>query len=152
MTFLLPLISISCNGDEIIDSETGVQQESSIFGSWQLVEQWYGSILYPTTWEEVSSGYEENIIFYKNNMYYSSKADICSSNPSISGHFKTGTTDNYNFIAINFSCTDNAFNNEYINIYTFENNYLILSPIDVCDEGCSFKYKKIAKFLIETKK
>ncbi|MBC6411011.1 MAG: hypothetical protein GDA42_11260 [Ekhidna sp.] len=58
MTFLLPLISISCNGDEIIDSETGVQQESSIFGSWQLVERHH---VLPSSVQIIENG--EVIIF-----------------------------------------------------------------------------------------
>ena len=116
---------------------------NSIYGTWQLVEQFYYNIIDPeSTWTKVSNG--EIIVFYKNNMYYSSTANTCSSDPPISGYFKTGTTDkNYNFIAISLSCTEGTFNIK--EGYTFENNYLILSPIDVCDEGCSYKYKKIAE-------
>ena len=115
---------------------------NSIYGTWQLVEQYYFNYGYleKDTWTKVLNG--ETIVFYKNDLFFSSRADTCSINPLTSGRFRMGTADNYNFIEMSLSCTEDIFNIK--DIYTFENNYLILSPIDVCDEGCAFKYKKIA--------
>ena len=116
-------------------------QENSIYGTWQLVEQWLGNVGDTSVnWSEISDG--KIIIFYRNNLFYSSTAKICSTDPLTSGRYKVVTNDRYNFVEISLSCNEGEFNQK--EVFSFENNYLILSPIDVCDEGCSFKFKKIS--------
>jgi hypothetical protein len=120
------------------------EQQMSIYGTWQLVEQRFGNVSNSGSWENVPDGY--TMEFGSDQKYISSSNAICKSNPSNTGTFNLTTSQDGSIIVIELECEEsenNLFSMEYL--YTFKNGYLLFSPIFSCDEGCSYKFKKIVE-------
>ncbi|MBC6410805.1 MAG: hypothetical protein GDA42_10195 [Ekhidna sp.] len=124
---------------------------TSIYGTWQLIEQWLGNVGdVSVNWIDVSNGYTMSLM--KNNSFSSTEFTVCQNSVN-NGNFTLSQNESTNLIEISFQCA--STNNQLTRTYAhfFENEYLMLSPYsNPCAEGCSFKYEKIAKFSIETKK
>ena len=133
--------------------EEAKQQETSIYGTWQIKESRYNDGEGSKEVDKVSNGHTKT--FRKNNTYSTTKFVHCQSDGLANGSFSLGTYSHYdysyNFVEVSFSCTNK--NGETIKYeeatkytYRFENEYLILSPHDnPCHEGCSFKYKRVTE-------
>ena len=74
----------------------------------------------------------------------------CQSDSLVNGSFSLSVGKYYNFVEVSFPCYTNrngeAIKYEEVTKYTysFENEYLILSPHDACDEGCGGKHKRVS--------
>lgn len=116
--------------------------ENSIIGSWRLIEEVYGSLVEQGNWETIENG---NIIRFSENMSYTSDAfPTCSSNPQNDGTYLLNTNNDISFVTITLECSE--ANNGIIELtyqFSFEDDFLILSPTFGCDEGCAFKYNRI---------
>ena len=130
--------------------EEAKQQETSIYGTWQLKEQRLGNVgNLPTTVFEFSN--KHLMTFRKNNTFSMSRSS-CQNGGLVNGSFSLGTEYSYNFVETSFPCSYTNKNGETIkyeettkDTYRFKNEYLILSPHGLCDEGCSFKYKRVSE-------
>ena len=102
------------------------QQETSIYGTWQLIERFDGGS--PTPNQNIENG--EIITFSSDNLYLNNSYQ-CDGNYSI----------NNSIIEISVSC----ITAELIKYsFSIENNELKLTPFpSTCDEGCYDKYKRI---------
>jgi len=118
------------------------QEETTIFGTWQLVEQIVGNVGNQGNWEDIENGY--TIEFDNNQNYNSTSSPICPSNASNSGTYSIENNEKESFLKIILDCDENE-NGTFIMEYTFSflDNFLILSPTFSCDEGCAYKYIKI---------
>jgi hypothetical protein len=138
LTLILNISLFGCSEEKVEERNT------SIYGTWQLVEQRFGNVGSSGSWENVADGY--TIKFDLDQKYISSSNAICKSNPSNTGTFNLSTTQDGEILAVELECEEsenNLFSMEYL--YNFKNNYLLLSPTFSCDEGCSFKFKKVAE-------
>ncbi len=125
--FVLILSFLACSNN---DDENNENQ--SIIGTWQLVEEFYGNVSGQGQWTEVENGY--TYTFTKQNSVISNRY------PCKEG---TYSLNNGNNITLKFDCPETGVIILGYDI-SFENNYLILTPNPLpCDEGCKFKYKKI---------
>ena len=100
----------------------------------------------PNDWENVYNGYI--LKFEKNFRFESNESTICQNNLN-EGVFSMNTIENgtKNIIEISISNCDNTPNGSLIRIfyYSFNENDLILIPREsTCDQGCSYKYKKVS--------
>ena len=130
------LFITGCNEEET------KQQENSIYGTWQLVEQWLGNVGDSSVnWTSVDNGYTMSLM--RNNSFSSTEFTVCQ-NSENNGNFTLNQNTSTNLIEISFNC--NSTNNQLIRTYSYslEDENLILSPYsNPCDEGCSYKFKKI---------
>ena len=125
------------------------QQETSIYGTWQIKESRVNDGEGSEEVDKVSNGH--TITFRKNNTC-SRTTSSCQNGGLVNGSFSLGTEYSYNFVEVSFPCSYTNKNGETIKYeeaikytYRFKNEYLILSPHYVCDEGCSFKYKRVTE-------
>jgi len=130
------ILFTGCKNEEV------EQYENSIYGTWKLKEQWLGNVGETSVnWSEVANGY--SITFLENNNYSSTEFTICQNNVN-NGDFSLEENSSSKFVIISIQC--NSTGNELIRkyTYTFEGNNLILTPFSYpCDEGCSYKFKKL---------
>jgi hypothetical protein len=117
-------------------------QENSIYGTWQLTEQWLGNVGDTSVnWTIVFNGY--TMSFMRDNSFSSTEFTVCQ-NSENNGNYTLNQNASTNLMEISFNC--NSTNNQLTRTYSysFENENLILSPYsNPCDEGCSYKFKKI---------
>ena len=130
-------------------SEEVKQEESPIHGTWQLKEELGGGDFDSDKWFEVSNGY--TITFMSNSNYSSSRVlqsgGACQER-LVYGSFLLMLSGNspYNFVEISYLCPSTGNEVSGKDIYSFENEYLILSPYDpLCPEGCSSKFKRVTE-------
>ena len=131
----------------VTEQSEEVQEESPIHGEWQLKEKWISSGgLGNDKWSEVSNGY--TITFMSNSNYSSSRviqSGACQERLA-NGSFLLSVNSSYNFVEISYLCpsTGNEVTAKYI--YSFENEYLKLSPHSPgCPEGCIYKFKRVTE-------
>ena len=111
--------------------------ENSIIGTWQLIETYGSDGGSNPEWTTVENGYIYT--FYINGNFTSNRFSEC-----LEGNY----TISENNLILDYGCTD--FNTgietpagTFIEDYTFEGEYLILTPTYLtCIEGCSYKFKK----------
>ncbi|MDE0470544.1 MAG: hypothetical protein OXH57_01275, partial [Ekhidna sp.] len=129
---------IGCNEEKVNE-----QQENSIYGTWQLKEQWLGNVGdVSVNWTSVSNGYTMSLM--KNNSFSSTEFTVCQNSVN-NGNLTLSQNESINLIEISFQCDSRSNQLTRTYVYSFENKYLVLSPYsNPCDEGCSFKYKKTA--------
>jgi hypothetical protein len=139
---ILPLLFvISCN-EEKVEEELEPIDKDSLYGKWQLVEEWDGVMSDPY---EVEDGY-----------YRTFNSD---STCNISWSFKNCDNakcayilsgDNIGEIMeIEYTCHDNGETeiNSTVFRYELEDGFLKLTPhedVSTCDEGCWERFKKVA--------
>lgn len=111
-------------------------QETSLYGTWQLTEVYISPGTREGEWVAVENGYTFDI--QPDGTFYSSKYDKCS----------TGSyTISDQTISFMYNCQNfypcNASSSTCIESFSFENQYLVLRPnyLD-CIEGCSYKFSK----------
>ncbi len=128
MKSIILILSMFLSLTSCSDDDTK-SQETSIIGTWQLIETYGSDGGSNPQWTSVDNGY---IYTFNNDGSVISDRFTCNGNYTLSS----------NQITITFDCTDSQFNLTYE--YLFENEKLILTPVlSNCDEGCGEKYKKI---------
>ncbi|WP_370087705.1 hypothetical protein [Ekhidna sp.] len=138
LTFLIFVLYTGCSEDE------QTNQETTIYGKWELSEQFFSSVGGDGDWQSATNKYF--IEFSLNKNYQSSNNPICPSNPSNIGTFSFSDEKDGNYIIIDLVCeeSDNdVFSLKYL--YYFEGGNLLLSPTFSCDEGCIYKFRKVAE-------
>ncbi len=116
-------------------------QENSIYGTWQLVEQWLGNVGDTSVnWTQIQNGYTFSI--EPNNRFSSTKFQECTQ----------GIIDiNETQIVFKYECSGftvgiESPEGEFSYKYSFVENKLNLKPnfLD-CDEGCGYRFSKIVE-------
>jgi hypothetical protein len=119
------------------------QDENSIYGTWKLIEVFSGP---PSGdgWNQIENGYTYEIL--SSGEFNSSKYDECSTGTfSVSDQtiFFNYDCENFNPCGANSTSCQESF--------SFEGKFLVLKPDYLqCDEGCGYKFKKIADEIRET--
>ena len=126
---LIAVLFTSLSGCTNNENESRQIQESSIIGTWKLIEKYGSDGGSDPQWNTVEDGY---VYTFKNNDIIISNRFNCNGSYTLSSS---------NQVTITFDCSDSQFNLVYD--YTFENRKLILTNLSNCDEGCGEKYEKI---------
>ena len=116
------------------------QQETSIYGTWKLIQVYSNIGNGENSWNEVDVGY--TYVMNIDNSFVSTKYNECSSRKFEIDNAKN--TLSFIFDCLNFHpCVNQS--NSCIEYFSFQGNKLILSAsYQNCDESCpQFKFKKI---------
>lgn len=130
----LVLTMFGCSND---DNESPLQ-EKSIIGTWKLIEIYNDSGDGNGRWNSVEDGYTYN--FSANGEFTSTRFSECGN-----GNYSIVS----NELSLDFDCEGFTAGIEnpdgiFIELFTFESNYVILTPTYLtCIEGCGWKFKKI---------
>ena len=149
LLFLAILLSFTgCNGGEgQLPTKEVKQEENPIHGTWQLQKIWLGNVGdLPPTVSEFSDEYY--LVTFKINNTFSSNIPefrFCQDG-LIKGNFSLGVDDyDYkHFVELSYPCAsiDKKRKETIKYSYSFENEYLFLSPL--CPEGCSYRFKRVS--------
>ncbi|WP_445730886.1 hypothetical protein [Mariniflexile sp.] len=117
--------------------------KNSIVGSWQLIERTANNANgTPNEWEQIEDGY---IITFNQDSTYESEISPSECNEIDNSSYFVQNQSEENILEINITCINPnmVFESKYS--YSFESaNHLVMIPIEpACDEGCSFKYRKV---------
>lgn len=135
MIILLACLSlIACSEDE-----NKVEQEPSIYGTWQLSQIYSDPGTGEGGWIDIDNGYNYKIV--PGGTFSSTKFNECSDGT----YSITNQTIDFTFNCTDFTpceedsqtCSEN---------FTLEDQFLVLTPNYLeCDEGCAYRFTKISK-------
>ena len=136
MIVLFLTISFTSIGCE----ESENKQETSIYGTWKLIEVYSNPGYGNGQWLKVNEGYTYEIL--PNNSFNSTKHKECDN-----GNFRyTNTQITFEYKCDGFTTGIESPPGEFSYDYSFENGRLLLSPIFLsCIEGCGYRFTKIAE-------
>ncbi|GHA51709.1 hypothetical protein GCM10007103_35190 [Salinimicrobium marinum] len=127
----------SCSKNEEISERKDLTFDHSITGNWKLVEA-YISSGGPQYWVDIENG--EEFTFLSNGSFESNKFSECTTGDFLVESKELFLNYNCDGFTSGFETPEGAITYRF----TFEDNYLILTPTSVvCVEGCSYKYKRI---------
>ncbi|MGJ3235923.1 hypothetical protein [Marivirga sp.] len=142
---ILPLLFvISCN-EEKVDEELEPIDKDSIFGKWQLVEEWDGVMSDPY---EVEDGYF--YIFDSDSTFTTTQIGVCPDGTK-GGFFELSSDSISNMLYMEWDCVHEEYDDfvpRLFNRYELEDGFLKLWPhedVNTCYEGCWERFKKVAK-------
>lgn len=136
------LLFISCK--EKYEKELEPIDKDSIFGKWQLVEEWDGVMSDPY---EVEDGYF--YIFNSDSTFTTTQIGVC---PDViqGGFFELSLDSISNMIYMEWDCVHEEYDDfvpHLFNRYELEDGFLKLWPhedVNTCYEGCIEKFEKVA--------
>lgn len=146
LTFFIFLLYIGCSEEE------QTNQETSIYGTWQLIEVFDGGSIEPN--QSIKDGYFTTI---KSNSEFSTTHQTigCPIDYDVlDGNYQIYPDGELKVMDINIPCSardDGAINPKYY--FEIVDGFLILVPtpdVGGCFEGCHEKFKKIASEEIPT--
>lgn len=131
---IMMLILFSGCGDE-----KQSEQETSIYGTWQLVESYVVSGV-EGEWEQVENGYQYDI--HSNMTFVSNQFSECAE-----GVFVLSDTEiSFSYECEGFTTGIESPAGTFTYQYALSNGQLSLTPTYLsCDEGCGYKFDKIAE-------
>ncbi|RED92035.1 lipocalin family protein [Marinoscillum furvescens] len=139
MILLLALLSLlACSEDD-----NKVEQETSIFGTWQLVESYIVDGV-EGNWLEVENGYNYQIM--SNGLFTSSKFNECDN-----GNYELrDETITFNYSCEGFTTGIENPPGSFGYKYSIKNSVLEIQPTYIgCFEGCGYRFRKIAEIKTE---
>lgn len=114
-------------------------QENNLVGTWVIIEQREYGGTPDTDWRPVVNSYQ--IMIKPDGKFISDKFSECTE-----GKYFVSNTDNtltFTFDCPYFSVKGLSENGIFIEKYSFDGEYLILSPTYLnCEEGCAFKFER----------
>ncbi|WKV11713.1 hypothetical protein [Marivirga harenae] len=139
---ILPLLFvISCN-EEKVEEELEPIDKDSLYGKWQLVEEWDGVMSDPY---EVEDGYYRTF----NSDSTCSVSWSFKDCDNVKCAFKLSSDSTSDIMEVAFTCQDNGETEIVSGFYRYEleDGFLKLTPHEdyhTCDEGCWERFKKVA--------
>jgi hypothetical protein len=128
LSILFSLSSCSQNDEEKIEN-------SSIVGTWKLIEKIKSGNDGLPTWESVSEAESYTYVFYNDGKIINSLNEN-----NCNGLYEVNTSNT--ILNIKYNCNSSQVEGSFK--LTLDNNNLILSPNpNPCDEGCAQKFVKI---------
>ncbi|PIF01415.1 MAG: hypothetical protein CR994_02365 [Maribacter sp.] len=136
ISFAMFFLTLGCS-----DKNDDQFQEEDFLGTWTLIEQREYGGTPNTDWRPVVNGYQ--IELKADGTFVTDKfSPECTE-----GEYSISITDNtltFSFGCPGFSVEGLSDDNVFIEKYSFEGVYLILSPTYLsCDEGCAFKFSPV---------
>ena len=134
ISFAIGLLILGCS-----DKDNSLIQEDNLLGTWELIEQREYGGTPNTDWRPTAYSYQ--IELKADGKFVSSRFSECAK-----GEYFVSSTDNT--LTFEYSCPDFSVkglsgNGIFLEKYSFDGKYLILSPTYLtCDEGCAFKFER----------
>jgi len=129
-----------CNKEEEI-----AQSETTIYGTWQLIEIFDGGSLEPN--QKIQNGYLIGFSLNGNLVTTNQTMGCPMSYDSLKGNYLLTGVQNTNLLNMTYTCIELDDNKLEISYYFgFDNGDLLLTEVEsTCDEGCYNKFRKIAE-------
>ncbi|NVJ48720.1 MAG: lipocalin family protein [Cytophagia bacterium] len=129
---LMVILVTSCSQDDIPEND-------SLFGKWQLVEIYDGGSLQP--YRAIENG--SSMTFYTDSTLTTTYHSLGCSIDQTEGSYETTKGEKGEELTVHLSCEDKELTVTYYYGINSE-GHLVISPKESsCDEGCSWKFKRI---------
>ncbi|RUA35102.1 MAG: hypothetical protein DSY77_03445 [Bacteroidetes bacterium] len=132
--------------------EEDLKQDSTIYGTWQLVEIYDGGSPKPN--QSVKNGYQLTITSSGTAITTNQTIGCSSTYEQLNGSFSLEQIDDKEAIVFEFYCPELDNNIEDVEFYLeFNDDLLVLTPtnrVNTCFEGCEYEFKKIADEIKQT--
>ena len=141
---ILLFVTISFTAMSCEENEN--EQETSIYGTWKLVGRFDGGSLEPN--QSVENGYTLTLTLSGQAITTNETIGCTDSYEELFGSFSMDKDQNADILSLSFECSDQTVLANYY--FGFDKESLLLTEQEnTCDEGCYFRFKKIAEPPIE---